>query len=259
MQGFLKGYCIWAVFNGFTNYKLLVLNIKFAKQKRGITDVLKCLFFLFNENSYNAHIALDSLVLAWNHHIANIRTFFLTVTVNSSVSLLEHHKWPRNIKMDKTMAKIMKVKTFRCNIRSNKNSYRSFGPAKFFNYSLLFHISHTAWNLNDLLVTHVKIFSELLWKELHCFNSLGENNDTVINRLWIPVILFASKKFEQWSISWKITRFDQRKSISEFFKQGNILNLTVRILMTELFESFLYAFQAGFRTWKKWFFEWGLE
>ena len=41
MQRVLKRYCIGAVFNGFADNKLLVLNIELAKQKRRITDILR--------------------------------------------------------------------------------------------------------------------------------------------------------------------------------------------------------------------------
>ncbi|SAD89370.1 Uncharacterised protein [Enterobacter cloacae] len=47
---------------------------------------------------------------------------FLSVAVNTSVTLLEYHQRPRNIEVNHFMAEVMQVDTFRRHIRADEQA-----------------------------------------------------------------------------------------------------------------------------------------
>ena len=69
-------------------------------------------------------VTLNLCITRINHHETDIRLFTLPVTINASVTLLEHHQRPWSIEMDESVAQIVQVQTFGSHIGSHKNAYR---------------------------------------------------------------------------------------------------------------------------------------
>ena len=163
--------------------------IELAKQNRRIADVLIGLLLFLYKNFHNAGIAANLLIVRAYQHIPDVRRFFLTVSVDTAVSLLKHHQRPRNIKVNQPMRQIMQINSFGSHIRCHKDADGRLGPSKLIHDALKFLIVHPAIHGLNGIGRNSQIFLKILHKKPHGLYSLCKNNDTVIILLRIPSII----------------------------------------------------------------------
>ena len=97
-------------------------------------------------------VTLNLCITRVNHHETNIRLFTLPITVDASVTLLEHHQRPWSVEMDESVAQIVQVQTFRGHVGGHENAYRRGLRTEILDDFLLFHIAHASIHGDDSLL-----------------------------------------------------------------------------------------------------------
>ena len=85
-------------------------------QRADVADIFVGFRFLPDQDLKDPHISPDLLIVGTGHEVTDVRRSLLAVSVHASVSLLEDHQRPGNIKMDHAMAEIVQVDAFRRHI-----------------------------------------------------------------------------------------------------------------------------------------------
>ena len=114
----------FAGLNRFAGELFLLIDIEFAHKQRRIADILTRLVFLLLQNLKDMRVTLNLCITRANHHETDIRLFALPVTINASVTLLEHHQRPRGVEMDEPVAQIVQVQAFGSHVGGHENTYR---------------------------------------------------------------------------------------------------------------------------------------
>ena len=149
----------------------------------------------------------------------------MAISVDSTISLLEHHQRPRNVEMNQTMTQVVKIQAFRCNIRCNQNTNRRFRSAKILNNALLFSVAHPTGNLLNGVCLQSKVLAKSFGKILHGFDTLSKDNNTVTAICWIPSVFFTFEEIKEFLIACKICRSNCLQRSFQVFKQVNIFDV----------------------------------
>ena len=251
----LKSICIGTIFDRFCHNKFFIFNRELAKEQRRIANIFQRLLLLSNQYFNNTYIALDTLIIAFHKHIANIGTLLLTIAIDTTVSLLEHHQRPGNVKVNQAMTQIMQVQALGSNIRCNQNTDRRFGPPKIFNNPLLFCITHSARNFLDCICFQAEILAQSFCKILHRLYAFRKDDNAVTGICRIPSIFFAAQQFKKFLITGKTCRCDCFKGRFQFFQQTDIFDVVRSVFFIEFLQSCFDAFDAGRGTGEQRFFQ----
>ena len=127
--------------------------------------------------------------------------------------------------MNQSMAQIMQIQTFGCNIRCDQNTNRRFGTTKILNNTLLLGITHATGNLLNRICFQTEILAKSFRKILHSINTLSENNHTIAGISRIPSVFLATEKTKKFLITCESSRSNRFQRSLQFFEQTNILDV----------------------------------
>lgn len=167
-----------------------------AHERARIADIFGGLLIFLDQDIQDTEVALDRGVLAFGHHVGDLWLFFLSVAVDPSVALLKDHERPRDIEVDQTVGKIMKVDPFGGDIGGDKDTDRHLFLAEDFHDFLLSGIGHTAVHFKDLIFGWIgwvgdlepEVKGELLIEKGQTFAAFGKENHAVGRVFGVPML-----------------------------------------------------------------------
>ena len=75
----------------------------------------------------------------------------LTVAVDATITLLEHHQRPRQVEVDQPVAEVVQIQALGGDVRAQQDAYRILAATETFDQGLLLGITKPAVQYGDLI------------------------------------------------------------------------------------------------------------
>lgn len=157
-----------------------------AHEGRGVTNVLRGLFVLFDEDFQVAQIATDTLVTGLGVEVADLGCLRLAIAIHTAVALLEHHQRPGDVEVDQPVRLVVQVQTFGSHVGGDEQAQRRMAAAKVLDCLLNVLIGQLAVQDGNGVRLQAQRGRQVSFQEFQGFDALGEEHQAVIGGTAVP-------------------------------------------------------------------------
>ena len=160
----------------FLGFGLFVVQ---AHEYGGVTDIVGCLFVLFDQNFQIAQIPTDFFIIRLGVEVADHGRAGLTIAVHAAIALLKNHERPGNVEVNQPVCLVVQVETLGGHIRRNEQPQRGVGTAKIFHCLLDLLIRQLAVQDSHGLSFQAQHGGQVLVQKMQGFDALGKEDQAV--------------------------------------------------------------------------------